>query len=81
MSKFDDLKKKNFVNKVTQYSQGKKNNVTCRVTFTMDNEYIDILNNLSKKDRLSKSQVVRASILKFSRLSKEDKEKIYEEIY
>ena len=47
----------------------------------MDNEYIDILNNLSKKDRLSKSQVVRAAILNFSRLSKEDKEKIYEEIY
>ena len=47
----------------------------------MEKEYIDILNIISKKDRLSKSQVVRASILYFSRLAKEDKEGIYEEIY
>ena len=47
----------------------------------MDKEYVDILNTISKKDRISKSQVVRAAILKFSRLSKNDKEQIYEEIY
>ena len=81
MSKFDDLKKNSFVNKVTSYSEGKKKNLSDRVTFTMDKEYIDILNTLSKKDRISKSQIVRAAILNFSRLSKNDKEEIYEEIY
>jgi len=81
MSKFDDLKKNNFINKVTEYSEGKTKTVTDRVTFTMDKEYVDILNSIAKKDRISKSQVVRAAILKFSRLSKNDKEEIYEEIY
>lgn len=81
MSKFNDLEKNSFINKVHEYSEGKKKNLTERVTFTMEKEYIDILNMLSKKDRLSKSQVVRASILYFSRLTKEDKEGIYEEIY
>ena len=81
MSKFDDLKKNNFINKVKEYSEGKTKTITDRVTFTMDKEYVDILNNISKKDRMSKSQVVRAAILKFSRLSKNDKDEIYEEIY
>lgn len=81
MSKFNDLKKKSFINKVQEYSEGKKKSLSDRVTFTMEKEYIDILNMISKEDRLSKSQVVRASILYFSRLTKEDKEDIYEEIY
>ena len=81
MSKFDDLKKNNFINKVAGYSEGKTKTITDRVTFTMGKEYVDILNSISKKDRISKSQVVRAAILKFSRLSKNDKEEIYEEIY
>ena len=81
MSKFDNLKKNSFINKVTEYSEGKKKTVTDRVTFTMDKEYVDILNAISKKDRISKSHVVRAAIFKFSRLSKNDKDQIYEEIY
>lgn len=81
MSKFNDLKKNHFINKVTDYSEGKKKILTDRVTFTMDKDYVDILNALSKKDRMSKSQIVRAAIIKFSRLSKNDKEQIYEEIY
>jgi len=81
MSKFNDLKKSSFINKVQEYSEGKRNNLSERVTFTMEKKYIDILNMISKKDRLSKSQIVRASILYFSRLTKEDKEGIYEEIY
>jgi hypothetical protein len=81
MSKFDDLKKKHFINKVTEYSEGKKSTLTDRLTFTMGKEYVDILNSIAKKDRVSKSCVVRAAILKFSRLSKEDKEEIYDEIY
>ena len=81
MSKFNDLKKNSFINKVQEYSEGKRKNLSERVTFTMEKEYIDILNLISKKDRLSKSQVVRASILYFSRLTKEDKDGIYEEIY
>lgn len=81
MSKFNDLKKSSFINKVQEYSEGKKKTLSERVTFTMEKEYIDILNMISKKDRLSKSQVVRASILYFSRLTKENKESIYEEIY
>jgi hypothetical protein len=81
MSKFDDLKKNSFINKVTEYSEGRKKTVTDRVTFTMGKEYVDILNSISKKDRISKSQVVRAAILKFSRLTKNEKEQIYEEIY
>ena len=43
MSKFNDLKKNSFINKVHEYSEGKKKNLTERVTFTMDKEYIDIL--------------------------------------
>lgn len=81
MSKFDDLKKKDFINKVVEYSEGKKKLLTDRVTFTMDKDYVDILNYISKKDRVSKSLVVRAAILMFSRLSKEEKEQTYEEIY
>ena len=81
MSKFNDLKKNSFINKVTEYAEGKKKHLTDRVTFTMDKEYVDILNSLSKKDRISKSQVVRAAILKFSRLPKEDKDQLYKEIY
>jgi hypothetical protein len=81
MSKFNDLKKKSFINKVTNYSEGKQETLSDRVTFTMAKEYVDILNTLSKKDRMSKSQIVRAAILNFSRLPKEDKEQMYEEIY
>jgi len=81
MSKFSDLKKSNFVNKVDEYSEGKKKKLSERVTFTMEREYIDILNIIAKKDRLSKSQVIRASVLYFSRLTREDKESVYEEIY
>ena len=54
MSKFNDLKKNSFINKVQEYSEGKKVNLSERVTFTMDKRYIDILNVISKKDRLSK---------------------------
>jgi len=81
MSKFSDLKKNSFINKVQEYSEGKKKILSERVTFTMEREYIDILNMISKKDRLSKSQIIRASLLYFSRLTKEDKESVYEEIY
>jgi len=81
MSKFNDLKKNSFINKVNEYSEGQKKKLTDRVTFTMDQEYIDILNTISKKDRISKSQVVRAAIIHFSRLTKELKEQVYEEIY
>ena len=81
MSKFSDLKKNNFINKVVKYSEGKEQNPANRVTFTMNQEYIDILNILSRKDRMSKSQIVRAAILYFSRMPKEEKEIIYEEIY
>jgi hypothetical protein len=81
MSKFSDLKKSSFINKAHEYSEGKKKNISERVTFTMEREYIDILNMIAKKDRLSKSQIVRASVLYFSRLTKEDKEGVYEEIY
>ena len=59
MSKFNDLRKSSFINKVQEYSEGKKKNLSERVAFTMEKEYIDILNIISKKDRLSKSQVVR----------------------
>lgn len=81
MSKFSDFKKNSFINKVQEYSEGKKKILSERVTFTMEREYIDILNMISKKDRLSKSQIIRASLLYFSRLTKEDKESVYEEIY
>jgi hypothetical protein len=81
MSKFSDLKKNSFINKLQEYSEGKKKILSERVTFTMEREYIDILNMISKKDRLSKSQIIRASLLYFSRLTKEDKESVYEEIY
>jgi hypothetical protein len=81
MSKFSDLKKAKFIDKAVEYSEGKSNNNSERVTFSMTLEYIDILQKLSKKDRLSKSQIVRTALLSFSRLSKEDREKFYEEIY
>jgi hypothetical protein len=81
MSKFNDLKKNSFINKSHEYSEGKKKNLSERVTFTMEKEYIDILNKISRKDRISKSQVVRAAVLHFTRLTKEDKELLYEEIY
>ena len=81
MSKFNDLKKNSFINKSHEYSEGKKKNLSERVTFTMEKEYIDILNIVSKKDRISKSQIVRAAVLHFSRLAKEEKERLYEEIY
>lgn len=81
MSKFNDLKKNSFINKVTEYAEGKELKPANRVTFTMSQEYIDILNALSRKDRMSKSQIVRASVLYFSRMPKEEKDIIYAEIY
>lgn len=81
MSKFNDLKKNAFINKVQEYSEGEKKLLSERVTFSMEKKYIDILNTVAKKDRLSKSQVIRAAILYFSRVNKEDKEVVYEEVY
>ena len=38
MSKFNDLKKSSFINKAHEYSEGKKKNISERVTFTMERE-------------------------------------------
>ncbi|MGI4775429.1 MAG: ribbon-helix-helix protein, CopG family [Janthinobacterium lividum] len=81
MSKFSDLKKAKFIDKVSEYSEGKSSSNTERVTFSMTSEYINILQQISKKDRLSKSQVIRTALLNFAKLSKEDREKFYDEIY
>ncbi|RYE05570.1 MAG: CopG family transcriptional regulator [Rickettsiaceae bacterium] len=79
MSKFSDLKKTKFIDQALKYSEGKSSSNTERVTFSMTLEYIDILQKLSKKDRLSRSQIIRTALLNFARLSKEDRDKFYDE--
>jgi len=81
MSKFDDLKKTQFVNKVTEYSEGTKDSSTKRITLSMTPDYISLLNKLSQQDRLPKSLIVRAALLKFSTLEKAEKESVYNNIF
>ena len=84
MSKFSDLKKPKkleFIDKASEYSEGKNDSNSERVTFSMTSEYISILQELAKRDRLSKSQIVRSALLSFSRLPKESRELLYDEIF
>jgi hypothetical protein len=81
MSKFDDLKKKQFVNKVEEYSEGIKASPAKRITLSMTHDYISLLNKLSQQERLAKSLIVRAALLKFSTLDKEEKESVYNDIF
>lgn len=81
MSKFDDLKKTQFVNKVKEYSEGLNVSSTKRITLSMTPEYISLLNKLSQQDRLPKSLIVRAALLKFSTLDKVEKESVYNDIF
>lgn len=39
------------------------------------------MNDLAKKDMFSRSELIRAAIVSFSRLSKEEREQIYTETY
>ena len=82
MSRFDDLKrKKQFINKSIEYSEGIREEKAKRITLSMTKEYISLLDNMAKKERLSKSQIVRASLLGFSTLSKQEKENVYSKIF
>ena len=81
MSKFTDLGKSKFINMASKYAEGKANDNVEKITFSTTTEYINILNDLSMKDRLSKSEIIRMSLLNFSRLEKPDREKLYEEVY
>ena len=81
MSKFSDLGKSKFINKSVSYSEGKSADSVEKITFSTTREYINILNDLSIKDRLSKSEIIRFALLCFSRMNKQDREQLYEEIY
>ena len=83
MSKFSGLKKSDkisFIEQADVYSEAKGIKKGEKVTFTMNSEYINLLNELSKKDRLSKSGIIRVSLVKFSQLSKKERENSYEEV-
>ena len=85
MSKLSGLKKedlkRDFVSKSVIYQTGKDASKAKTVTFTSTTKYLDLINDLVKKDRLSKSELIRAAIVSFSRLSKEDREQVYIEIH
>jgi hypothetical protein len=83
MSKFSGLKKSdkiNFIEQSSAYSESRPANKGVKVTFTMTAEYIHLLNDLSKKDRLAKSQIIRISLLKFAQLTKKEREECYEAV-
>ena len=85
MSKLSGLKKedlkRDFVTKSTMYQSGQNISKSKVVTFTSTDKYLDLIKELVKKDRLSKSELIRAAVVSFSRLPKEDREQVYIEIH
>ena len=85
MSKLSGLKKedlkRDFVAKSTMYQNGTPKTKSKMITFTSTDRYIDLIEDLVKRDRLSKSELIRAAVISFSRLSKEDRERVYIEIH
>lgn len=83
MTKYKGLKrsdKVSFIEEAELYSNPVHRPQVLKVTFTMQKDYFELLKLLSKKDRTSKSQIIRLGIYAFSKLSKEEKELMYEHI-
>ena len=81
MSRFEDLKKQRFINQSDDYAKGLKTTKSERITLSMTKECISLLESVSKKERLSKSLLVRIAITQFSQLSREEKDAIYNDIF
>lgn len=85
MSKLLGLKKEDiktqFIENVNKYQNGINNNKSKHITLSMNDKYIELIRSLSKQDRLTKSGVIRAALISFAKLSKSDREKIYDENY
>lgn len=85
MSKLSGLNKKDkirgFIDKSTNYQSGKNKSKSRVITFTIPDKYLDLMNDIAKKDMFSRSELIRAAIVSFSRLPKEEREQFYTEIY
>ncbi|WP_250312134.1 hypothetical protein [Rickettsia endosymbiont of Oedothorax gibbosus] len=87
MSKLLGLKKEDiktqFIENVNKYQNGINNNKSKskHITLSMNDKYIELIRSLSKQDRLTKSGIIRAALISFAKLSKSDREKIYDENY
>lgn len=85
MKNFAGLQKKDkkdtFINNAALYQNGDKKQKSQMITFTCTSEYIDIIKDIARVDRVSKSEFIRAASLFFSRASKEERDKVYTEIY
>ncbi len=77
MSKFDDLKKQRFINQVTEYSEGTKRK---NITISINEECLNVLEAVSKEERLPKSFIIRSAIIAFYEMSREEKNKIYNKV-
>jgi len=84
MKNFAGLQKKEkntFINDATLYQNGDKKQKSQMITFTCTSEYINVIKDITKIDRVSKSEFIRAATVFFSRASKEERDKVYTEIY
>lgn len=85
MKNFAGLQKKDkkdtFINNAALYQNGDNKEKSQMITFTCTSQYIDIIKDITKIDRVSKSEFIRAASVFFSRASKEEREQIYTEIY
>ena len=79
LNKQDKIKK--FIDKSTNYQSGKNKSKSKVVTFTIPDKYLNLMNDTAKKDMFSRSELIRAAIVNFSRLSKEQREQFYVEIH
>lgn len=84
MTKYKGLKradKVSFIEEAELYSNPAHSTTQClKVTFTMQKDYFELLKLLSKKERTSKSQIIRLGIYAFSKLSRTEKDLMYEHI-
>ncbi len=83
MTKYKGLKrsdKVSFIEGAELYSNPVNRPQGLKVTFTMQKDYFELLKLLSKKERTSKSQIIRLGIYAFSKLSRSEKDLMYEHI-